>query len=68
MNGPGLKGRAARVTGAGGTRGRIDNLVNNASVLNNPKLDATTAADWRRVMAANLDGGLIDLNGGRLVD
>jgi 3-oxoacyl-[acyl-carrier protein] reductase len=38
--------------------GRIDILVNNAGVLNNHKLDATTAADWRRVMAANLDGAL----------
>ena len=38
--------------------GRIDILVNNAGVLNNHKLAATTAADWRRVMAANLDGAL----------
>ena len=38
--------------------GRIDILVNNAGVLNNHKLAATTATDWRRVMAANLDGAL----------
>ena len=45
----------AEVTGA---LGRIDILVNNAGVLNNHKLSATTAGDWRRVMAANLDGAL----------
>jgi 3-oxoacyl-[acyl-carrier protein] reductase len=38
--------------------GRIDILVNNAGVLNNHKLAATTALDWHRVMAANLDGAL----------
>jgi 3-oxoacyl-[acyl-carrier protein] reductase len=40
------------------TLGRVDILVNNAGVLNNHKLAATTAQDWRRVMAANLDGAL----------
>jgi 3-oxoacyl-[acyl-carrier protein] reductase len=38
--------------------GSVDILVNNAGVLNNHKLAATTASDWRRVMAANLDGAL----------
>ncbi len=38
--------------------GRVDILVNNAGVLNNHKLAATTAQDWRGVMAANLDGAL----------
>jgi 3-oxoacyl-[acyl-carrier protein] reductase len=38
--------------------GRVDILVNNAAVLNNHKLAATTASDWHRVMAANLDGAL----------
>ena len=38
--------------------GRVDILVNNAGVLNNHKLAATTALDWHRVMAANLDGAL----------
>ena len=40
------------------TLGRVDILVNNAGVLTNHKLAATTASDWRRVMAANLDGAL----------
>jgi len=40
------------------TLGRVDILVNNAGVLNNHKLAATTASDWRRVMAADLDGAL----------
>jgi 3-oxoacyl-[acyl-carrier protein] reductase len=38
--------------------GRVDILVNNAGVLTNHKLLATTTDDWRRVMAANLDGAL----------
>lgn len=38
--------------------GPVDILVNNAGVLNNHKLAATTPDDWRRVMAANLDGAL----------
>jgi 3-oxoacyl-[acyl-carrier protein] reductase len=40
------------------TLGRVDILVNNAGVLNNHKLAATTASDWHRVMATNLDGAL----------
>jgi 3-oxoacyl-[acyl-carrier protein] reductase len=55
-------GGAAAVMAAHGqvmqTLGRVDILVNNAGVLNNHKLAATTASDWRAVMAANLDGAL----------
>ena len=36
--------------------GPVDVLVNNAGILSNNKLDATTADEWRRVLAANLDG------------
>jgi 3-oxoacyl-[acyl-carrier protein] reductase len=45
----------ARVTG---TLGAIDILVNNAGILSNNKLEATSVAEWRRVMGANLDGAL----------
>jgi 3-oxoacyl-[acyl-carrier protein] reductase len=34
----------------------VDILVNNAGVLSNDKAEATSDAEWRRVMAANLDG------------
>ena len=34
----------------------VDILVNNAGVLSNDKAEATNDAEWRRVMAANLDG------------
>jgi 3-oxoacyl-[acyl-carrier protein] reductase len=36
--------------------GRIDVLVNNAGILSNNKSEATTPEEWRRVLAANLDG------------
>lgn len=36
--------------------GPIDILVNNAGVLSNNKVEGTDAAEWRRVLAANLDG------------
>ncbi len=36
--------------------GEIDILVNNAGILSNNKSAATTADEWRRVMAINLDG------------
>jgi len=36
--------------------GEIDVLVNNAGILSNNKLEATTIDEWRRVLAANLDG------------
>ncbi len=36
--------------------GAVDVLVNNAGVLSNNKVEATDAAEWRRVMGANLDG------------
>jgi 3-oxoacyl-[acyl-carrier protein] reductase len=38
--------------------GPVDILVNNAGVLSNNKIEATSAAEWRRVMGANLDGAL----------
>ncbi|MDL9997573.1 SDR family NAD(P)-dependent oxidoreductase [Variovorax sp. J22P240] len=36
--------------------GPIDVLVNNAGILSNNKAEATDAAEWRRVLAVNLDG------------
>lgn len=36
--------------------GVVDILVNNAGVLSNNKVEATDAAEWRRVLGANLDG------------
>jgi 3-oxoacyl-[acyl-carrier protein] reductase len=36
--------------------GDVDVLVNNAGILSNNKLEATTVDEWRRVLAANLDG------------
>ena len=36
--------------------GPVDILVNNAGILSNDKAEATTDAEWRRVMAVNLDG------------
>ena len=38
--------------------GPVDVLVNNAGILSNNKLEATTTEEWRRVMGANLDGAL----------
>lgn len=38
--------------------GEVDVLVNNAGILSNNKVEATDVAEWRRVMAANLDGAL----------
>lgn len=38
------------------TLGPVDILVNNAGILSNNKVEATDAAEWRRVMGANLDG------------
>ena len=38
--------------------GSVDVLVNNAGILSNHKVEATTLAEWRQVMAANLDGAL----------
>jgi 3-oxoacyl-[acyl-carrier protein] reductase len=38
--------------------GPVDILVNNAGILSNHKLEATRTDEWRRVMAANLDGAL----------
>lgn len=36
--------------------GAADILVNNAGILSNNKAEATDAAEWRRVLGANLDG------------
>jgi 3-oxoacyl-[acyl-carrier protein] reductase len=36
--------------------GSVDILLNNAGILSNNKVEATDAAEWRRVMGANLDG------------
>jgi len=36
--------------------GEIDVLVNNAGILSNNKIEATSADEWRRVLGANLDG------------
>jgi 3-oxoacyl-[acyl-carrier protein] reductase len=38
--------------------GHVDVLVNNAGILSNHKVEATTVAEWRQVMSANLDGAL----------
>ena len=38
------------------TLGAVDVLVNNAGILSNRKIEATGAAEWRRVLGANLDG------------
>jgi 3-oxoacyl-[acyl-carrier protein] reductase len=42
--------------GIAGELGEADILVNNAGILSNNKAEATDAAEWRRVLAANLDG------------
>lgn len=36
--------------------GKVDVLVNNAGILSNNKSEATTPEEWRKVLAANLDG------------
>ncbi|MBC7803517.1 MAG: SDR family oxidoreductase [Candidatus Parcubacteria bacterium] len=36
--------------------GVVDILVNNAGILSNNKSEATSAEEWRKVLAANLDG------------
>ena len=38
--------------------GPVDVLVNNAGILSNHKLEATSLDEWRRVLGANLDGAL----------
>jgi 3-oxoacyl-[acyl-carrier protein] reductase len=38
--------------------GEIDVLVNNAGILSNHKIEATSVAEWRAVLAANLDGAM----------
>lgn len=51
-----LRAAAAAVLGR---HGRIDVLVNNAGILSNHKLDATTLDEWHRLMAINLDAALL---------
>lgn len=41
-----------------GQLGPVSVLVNNAGVLSNHKIEATTHQDWRHVMAVNVDGAL----------
>jgi 3-oxoacyl-[acyl-carrier protein] reductase len=58
--------------------GPIAILVNNAGILSNDKVEATSAADWKRVMAVNVDGaffwakavvpGMKKLGWGRIVN
>jgi 3-oxoacyl-[acyl-carrier protein] reductase len=38
--------------------GPVAVLVNNAGVLSNHKIEATTADEWRQVLSVNLDGAL----------
>ena len=38
--------------------GAVDVLVNNAGILSNHKIEATTLAEWRQVLGANLDGAM----------
>lgn len=38
--------------------GEVDVLVNNAGILSNHKVEATTLDEWRQVLAVNLDGAL----------
>jgi 3-oxoacyl-[acyl-carrier protein] reductase len=38
--------------------GEVDVLINNAGILSNHKIQATTLAEWRAVLAANLDGAM----------
>jgi 3-oxoacyl-[acyl-carrier protein] reductase len=40
------------------TWGPVAVLVNNAGILSNHKVEATTANEWRQVLAVNLDGAL----------
>jgi 3-oxoacyl-[acyl-carrier protein] reductase len=47
---------AAAVNKAIGEIGAVDILVNNAGILSNNKSEATGPEEWRRVLAANLDG------------
>ncbi len=60
------------------TCSRVDILVNNAGILSNQKLAETTLADWRRLMAINVDAallltkafvpGMVDAGWGRIIN
>lgn len=52
----GLRDAVARLVGQFGS---IDVLVNNAGILTPTKVGATTMAEWRRVMAVNLDAAFV---------
>lgn len=64
--GPGARAFSFDISDAGAVRqgharieetlGPVSVLVNNAGILSNNKSEATDAAEWRRVLAANLDG------------
>jgi len=47
---------AAAVNKTIGEIGAVDILVNNAGILSNNKSEATSPEEWRKVLAANLDG------------
>jgi 3-oxoacyl-[acyl-carrier protein] reductase len=49
-------GNAEAVAAAMQGVGPVDVLVNNAGILSNNKVEATTPEEWRKVLAANLDG------------
>jgi len=38
--------------------GGVDILINNAGILSNNKIEATSDTEWRRVLGANLDGAM----------
>ncbi len=44
------------ITEAQARHGRLDGLVNNAGIVHLGSIEGTSLADWRRVMAVNVDG------------
>jgi 3-oxoacyl-[acyl-carrier protein] reductase len=46
----------AAVEKAAKTIGDVDILINNAGILSNNKVEASTPEEWRKVLAVNLDG------------
>src|SRR5262245_61497832 len=49
----------AAVATAVQTYGKLDVLVNNAGILFRAKIETTSEADWDRIMAVNVKGGLL---------